>query len=159
MTNYDCLWYKECSLTCDCNKMVPCGKLQKGVRGCFTSCISSKVELQETEQDIVEYGHVVSKFREESKDFEKKRFECLDPGTWRNWLRRRIWKLTWTWRKATLPVRQVHAASRTSSTRLGNALHSRQAKGAVRLNTMRLFCVQMRAFATFSATMRQPCGD
>ena len=42
--------------------------------GCFTSVISSKVELQETEQDLVEYGHVVSKFREESKDFEKKRF-------------------------------------------------------------------------------------
>ena len=43
--------------------------------------------------------------------------------------------------------------------KLGNALHSRQAQGAVRLSTMRIFCVQMRAFATFSATMRQPCGD
>ena len=37
--------------------MVPYGKLQKGIRGCFTSGISSKVELQETEQDLVEHGH------------------------------------------------------------------------------------------------------
>ena len=29
----------------------------------------------------------------------------------------------------------------------------------MKLILMRLFCVQMRAFATFSATMRQPCGD
>ena len=57
MTDYDCFWYEECTLTCDCNKMVPYGKLQKGVRDCFTSGISSKVELQKTEQDFVEYGH------------------------------------------------------------------------------------------------------
>ena len=37
--------------------MVPCGKLQKGVGGCFTSVFESKVERQETEQSLVECGH------------------------------------------------------------------------------------------------------
>ena len=87
-------------------------------------------------------------------------FEFLDPGSGRNCVGSRIWKKQAESKNSQatlqLPVRGSLMLFRGCEvSRLGNALHSRQAQGAVRLNTMGLFCVQMRACATFIATMRR----